>query len=284
MIGLLAHPAGTLAERAAALLAAGPATSLRLAAEVMGLAGPPAAVADRLAVALLGADPRVCRLPDGRWALAAAARGAPLLDECPFAVVDVETTGSSPGRGDRVTEVAVVVVHGTRCEPVFDRLVNPGRPIPPRVSQLTGITDAMVADAPPFEAIADELLAVLAGRVFVAHNARFDWGFLGSEFRRARGLALDGRRLCTVRLARRLVRGLESYALDRLMERFALATDARHRAAGDALVTARLLQRLLDLAREDGTRTVADLEQLQVRPRRVPARPAGLPAEAIVPR
>ena len=74
------------------------------------------------------------------------------------------------------------------------------------ISMVTGITNEMVGDAPPFEAVADELLGDLAGRIFVAHNARFDWSFLDAEFRRNRGLALTGPRLCTVRLARRLVR------------------------------------------------------------------------------
>ncbi|MFZ5625594.1 MAG: PolC-type DNA polymerase III [Gemmatimonadota bacterium] len=265
MIGLAAHPASTLADRALALLADGPASSARLAREVMGLAHAPDAVADRLAVALLGADPRVCRLPDLRWGLVTAARGGALLDECAFAVVDVETTGSRARGDDRITEVGVVVVHGARCEVVFDRLVNPGRPIPPRVSAITGITDAMVARAPTFEEIADELLGTLSGRVFVAHNARFDWAFLNGEFRRTRGLALESQRLCTVRLARRLVRGVESCALDSLMHWFGLENPARHRAAGDALVTARLLTRLIDLARGHGARTIADLEAIQAR-------------------
>ena len=84
---------------------------------------------------------------------------------------------------------------------------------------------------------ADAVLAALAGRVFVAHNVRFDWGFVDAELRRNRGLALDGPRLCTVRLSRRLVRGLTSHALDQVTAHFNLDNGARHRAAGDALVT-----------------------------------------------
>ena len=262
MTGLTAHPAGTLVERALALLQLGPASAGELAIRVLGLPNAPVGVADRLAAALLGADPRVRQQADGRWAIVAAAQGSPRLDECAFAVVDVETTGMNATGDDRITEIAVVVVHGARRAIAFDSLVNPGRPIPPRISELTGITDAMVADAPTFAEVADQVIAALAGRVFVAHNARFDWGFVGAEVKRARDLALDGPRLCTVRLARRLVPGEPSYALGAMAVRFGLEFTARHRAAGDALVTGMLLERLLGHARDRGARTLADIEVL----------------------
>jgi len=246
-------------------LSSGPATSAALCDLVLGLAGAPSVVAERLAVALLGPDPRVCQLADGRWSLVAEARGSPLLEECTFAVVDVETTGSSAGGGDRVTEVAIVVVQGARCEIVFETLVNPGRPIPMPASMVTGITDAMVRAAPSFGEVADGLLAALAGRVFVAHNARFDWTFLTAELKRVRDLALNGPRLCTVRLSRRLLPGLRSCGLDSVTNWFGFENPARHRAGGDALVTAQLLARLLGLAREAGARTLADLAQLEAR-------------------
>lgn len=267
MVGLTAHPNGTLVERAIELLRAGPASATTLAVQVLGLPNAPAAVSERLATALLGADPRVRQQTDGHWALVAAAQGSPLLEECAFAVVDVETTGMHAAGDDRITEIAVIVVQGARCEVVFDSLVNPGRSIPPRIVELTGISSEMVAAAPTFHDVADQVVAALAGRVFVAHNARFDWGFVGSEIKRARDLALDGPRLCTVRLARRLVRNEPSYSLGALAHRFGLEFDGgRHRAAGDALVTGKLLQRLLGNAREQGARTLADLESLHRTP------------------
>lgn len=266
MIGMSSHPSGTLAERALALMAAGPLDAGAIATQVLGLPMAPTAVAERLAVALLGADPRVRQQSDGRWALVLAAQGSPLLEECAFAVVDVETTGMRPGEDDRITEIAVVVVQGNRRELVFDSLVNPGRPIPLRITELTGISDDMVREAPAFHDIADQLLSALAGRVFVAHNARFDWGFVGAEVRRARELVLDGPRLCTVRLARRLYRGEPSYGLDALAHRFALEFPARHRAAGDAIVTGMLLERLVGAARDRGSRTLADIEVLHRTP------------------
>ena len=266
MTGLTAHPAGTLAERALELLRLGPARATGLAVRGLGLPNAPIAVAERIAAALLGADPRVRQQSDGSWSLVAAAQGSPLLEECAFAVVDVETTGMQAAGDDRITEIAVVVVHGARRDVVFESLVNPGRPIPERICELTGISQEMVDAAPTFAEIADQILAALAGRVFVAHNARFDWGFVGAEVRRTRDLALDGPRLCTVRLARRLVRGEPSYALGALAVRLGLEFGARHRAAGDALVTGMLLQRLLLHAREQGARTLADIEVLHRTP------------------
>lgn len=263
MTGLAAHPSGTLVERALAALAAGPLTSPALAADVLGLPNAPAAVAERLAMALLGADPRVHRLAGDRWALVPAATGSPLLEECAFAIVDVETTGSRASVDDRITEIAVVVQQGGRREVLFESLVNPGRPIPAAITALTGIDAAAVRHAPAFEDVADQVLTALAGRVFVAHNARFDWAFVGAELKRARDVVLDGPRLCTVRLSRRLVRGVTSCALDSMTEFFGFENPARHRAVGDALVTAQLLERLLPLARERGARTVQDLEQMQ---------------------
>jgi DNA polymerase III epsilon subunit family exonuclease len=261
--GLSAHPTSTLADRALSLLAAGPTDAAVIARDVMGLAAAPPAVAARLAVALLGADPRVRQLGDGRWALAAGAQGSPLLETCTFAVVDVETTGMRAAADDRVTDIAVVLVQGGRTELVFDSLINPGCPITPQITALTGIDDAMVADAPTFDMAADAILAALAGRVFVAHNVRFDWSFVDAELRRNRGLALDGPRLCTVRLSRRLVRGLTSHSLDQVTAHFNLDNGARHRAAGDALVTAEILRRLLAIAADQGARTLEDLEALK---------------------
>jgi DNA polymerase-3 subunit epsilon len=232
---------------------------------VLGLLGAPAAICDRVAIALLGADPRVRQLADGHWALVPEAQGSPLLDDSAFAVVDVETTGVRAGYGDRITEIAVVVVHGERREIVFETLVNPERPIPRGICAITNITNEMVRHAPRFSEVTERLLAVLAGRVFVAHNARFDWNFVSAELRRSRDLTLDGTRFCTVRLARRLVRGIRSCGLDNLCRFFGFQNKARHRAGGDALVTAQLLCRLLALAREEGARTLQDLMVIESR-------------------
>ena len=246
-----------------AYLEAGPAASGPLVRDVLGLARTPRGAAVRLATTLLGADPRLTRTDDGRWALASAATASPTLDGCRFAVVDLEATGTSARRGARIIEVAVVAVGGGAGggDPrlVYHTLVNPGQPIPPVVDRLTGITDALVRDAPPFERVADEVLGALTGTVFVAHNVRFDWSFLAAELHRSRALLLAGPRLCTVRLARRLLPPLESRNLDALAHYFGFEIAGRHRAGPDALAAARILERLLSIARERGARTLGDL-------------------------
>src|SRR5919106_159771 len=152
--------------------------------------------------------------------------------EHPLAIVDVETTGSDPAT-DRVTEIALLEVNKFVLNERWSTLVNPGAPVPGAIQALTGITQAMVERAPRFADIAAELYERLAGRVFVAHNARFDYGFLRREFDRA-GLKYVAKTVCTVRLSRRLYPGERGHDLDSLIERHGLECEARHRAAPDA--------------------------------------------------
>lgn len=155
-----------------------------------------------------------------------------MLLEAPLAIVDLETTGAHAS-WDRITEIAVVEVDGGRVTSEWSTLVNPGTGIPPAIQALTGITNDMVADAPDFEDLAASLLERLEGRVLVAHNARFDYGFLRQEFERA-GLKFQARTLCTVKLSRRLYPEHPRHNLDSLIARHNLACSARHRAMGDA--------------------------------------------------
>jgi DNA polymerase-3 subunit epsilon len=188
-----------------------------------------------------------------------------------FVVVDVETTGTSAGSGDRITELAAVTVEGGCVAPAYHSLVNPERPIPRFITALTGIDDAMVRRAPRFQDIAGEVAAQLAGRVFVAHNARFDWNFLASEFARVAPGALDGialGQLCTVRLARRLLPNLPRRNLDAVCLHYGVEIEGRHRAMGDALATARILVALL---RDAGRRDVRTMNALQTLLARRPA-------------
>lgn len=213
--------------------------------------------ADRIAATLLAPDPRFSRTPDGRWTLAAPPpEASPVLEACRFAVVDVETTGVRAFRGDRIMEIAVVGLDGTVA---FHSLVNPGIPIPQFIAGLTGIDAGMVRHAPPFEDIVDDLLAALAGCVFVAHNARFDWAFVSTEIERARGLLLQGPRVCTVRLARKLLPDLPRRNLDTVSYHFGIEIEGRHRAAPDAVAAAKCLAQLLRMAQQNGAVTLADL-------------------------
>ncbi len=149
----------------------------------------------------------------------------------PLAFVDIETTGGSAGR-DRITEVAIVEVDGPHVRR-WSQLVHPGTRIPAFIQKLTGIDDAMVADQPPFKAVAAEILDRLHGRLFVAHNARFDYGFLRAEFK-ACGITWQAPVLCTVQLSRRLFPAQARHNLDTLIATHGLHMPARHRALADA--------------------------------------------------
>ncbi|AIP61848.1 exonuclease domain-containing protein [Burkholderia thailandensis] len=154
----------------------------------------------------------------------------PAIDT-PLAFVDLETTGGSAVE-HRITEIGVVVVNANHVS-TWTTLVDPQQPIPPFIQQLTGITDAMVRGAPTFADIAPALLERLDGKLFVAHNASFDRGFLRAEFERA-GVAFNPDVLCTVRLSRALFPRESRHGLDALIERHALVPSARHRALADA--------------------------------------------------
>ena len=163
---------------------------------------------------------------------ARAVQGCAGLRAAPVAFVDVETTGGHPAY-HRVTEVAIVAARGGEIEWRWSQLVNPGVSIPPSIQTLTGISNDMVADAPPFEAIAGEVLERLKGRLFVAHNARFDYGFLRGELRRA-GHRFQSQLACTVKISRRLNPELPRHNLDALIAHHGIDCGTRHRALPDA--------------------------------------------------
>jgi len=148
-----------------------------------------------------------------------------------YLMLDLETTGGNPSL-DRIIEVAAVRVEEGREVVRWSTLVNPGTRISPFITSLTGIDNAMVRDAPAFAEVAPRLLELLDDTVLVAHNVRFDHGFLKNEFQRLE-IDLRIRLLCTVRLSRRLYPQHKSHGLDAIMRRHGLHSDARHRAMGD---------------------------------------------------
>jgi len=228
--------------------------------DVLGIPQANRHTADRIAAALLAPDSRFVRTADGRWTLATPpAEASPALDVCRWAVVDVETTGVRAFHGDRIIEIAVVMLDGSVA---FHSLVNPGIPTPPFVQGLTGIVPSMLSRAPFFADIAEQLLAALDGCVFVAHNARFDWAFVSTEIERATGLLLQGPRVCTVRLARKLLPDLPRRNLDTVSYHFGIEIEGRHRATGDAVAAAKCLAKLLRLAEGNGASTLAALNNL----------------------
>ena len=160
-----------------------------------------------------------------------------------YSIVDIETTGTS-APGEKITEIAIFVFDGERIVDEFVTLINPEKKIPYRITQLTGITDKMVEDAPRFCEVARKIVEITENTVFVAHNVGFDYGFVRNEFK-SLGYEYQREKLCTVRLSRKLVPGLASYSLGNLCQSLAINIKNRHRAAGDALATVKLFQHLL---------------------------------------
>jgi DNA polymerase III subunit epsilon len=219
-----------------------------------------------MAVALFAGRSEFHRDIAGRWCLREQPRleysaQAPVdITKLSYAVVDVETTGTRAYGGDRITEIAAVTVQNGEVTDVFETLVNPQRSIPPYVTRLTNITWDMVKDAPTFDVIAARVMDVLAGKVFVAHNATFDWRFVCAEVHRGSGHRLSGSQLCTVRLARKLLPQLSRRSLDHLARYYGVEIVARHRAGGDAVATAHCLVRMLNDAADRGLTTWRELQ------------------------
>lgn len=165
-----------------------------------------------------------------------------------YAIIDIETTGGS-ARFEKITEIAIYQHDGEKITGEFVSLVNPERNIPYYITNLTGITNEMVEDAPRFYEIAKTIIELTEGRIFVAHNARFDYSFIRQEFK---SLGYNYRRnvLDTITLARKLMPGHRSYSLGNICRDLNISINGRHRASGDALATVRLLEKLICLEKD----------------------------------
>jgi len=162
-----------------------------------------------------------------------------------YSIIDIETTGGSP-RTEKITEIAVLIHDGIKVTNEFASLVNPEKEIPPFITGITGITNEMVSEAPKFYEIARKIVELTNNRIFVAHNASFDYGFIREEFRQL-GYVFNRDKLCTVRLSRKIIPGLRSYSLGNLCSELNIRIENRHRARGDAMATVRLFEMLLAL-------------------------------------
>jgi DNA polymerase-3 subunit epsilon len=298
--GVYSEPEETLlTTRAFNYLSAGPADVVDLIGHICSLPGAPRIVAEHMAHAMFAGRPQFMRNADGRWTLAdlstnpyeasrkrsrfAGHWSDEPLNAMSYVVVDTETTGGRSWLGDRITEIAAVVVRNGKIVEVYETLVNPQRPIPPFVTALTNITWDMVKDAPTFDRVAPEVMRVLEGNVFVAHNATFDWRFLTTELSRSTGRQLRGRRLCTVKIARKVLPQLPRRSLDYVARYYGIEIRNRHRAGGDALATAKCLIRLMSDLADRGCGTWGELQTLLRAPaaRRKKRRPSGLPTPVI---
>ena len=294
MRGVYSEPEETLlTTRALKYLSSGPADVVDLIGHICSLPGAPRIVAEHMAHAMFAGRPQFAQAADGRWMLADLTPSYPTprsrprnsagasdpLHELSYVVVDTETTGGSHGAYDKITEIAAVVVRDGQIAEVFETLVNPQRSIPPFVSRLTNITWDMVKNAPTFDRVVPDLMRVLEGNVFVAHNANFDWRFITSEITRATGHQLRGRRLCTVKMARKVLPQISRRSLDYVARYYGVEIRNRHRAGGDAIATAKCLIRMLSDLADRGCGTWGELQTLlRAQPgRRKNRRRSGLP-------
>ncbi|WP_316826936.1 exonuclease domain-containing protein [Pedobacter miscanthi] len=171
-----------------------------------------------------------------------------------YAVVDIETTGGHAS-ANGITEVAINIHDGNQVVESYTTLINPKQPIPDYITALTGIDDAMLKDAPTFDDVALQIYQLLSDKVFVAHNVNFDYSFLKHHLAAA-GFDLQCRKLCTVRLSRKLIPGKASYSLGKLCTALQIPIQNRHRAAGDADATSILFNMLLE---NDQEGTIAEM-------------------------
>lgn len=184
-----------------------------------------------------------------------------------YAIIDIETTGGKASR-DRITEIAIIIHDGEKEIDRFESLINPERSIPYNITRITGITDDMVAEAPRFYEVAKRVVEITEGRIFVAHNVRFDYGFIKEEFARL-GYTYTRKLLCTVRLSRKTFPGLRSYSLGNLIKHFGIQVKDRHRAMADTQATVELFERILN--KDESSEQILDMVNLGVRQARLPA-------------
>ncbi len=181
------------------------------------------------------------------------------IDKADFVVVDVETTGMSP-TDDRMTEIAMMKVRNGTLVEEYSTLINPLMTINSFITDLTGIDNLMVQDAPTAREIIPDVAEFLQGTVFVAHNAAFDWGFVSHAAKRERDIELENPRLCTVKLSRRILPNLPSRSLGPVAEFLDIRIPQRHRASGDAYATALILIKFLSyLKKKHALSTVEEL-------------------------
>lgn len=166
-----------------------------------------------------------------------------------YAIIDIETTGGSYKNG-KITEIAILHFNGFEVTDKFVTLINPEIPIPWFVRNLTGIDDRMVARAPKFCEVAAEIASFTENRIFVAHNINFDYNFVKQEFQYL-GHEFERKKICTVKLSRKMIPDLPSYSLGKLCDSLQIDVFDRHRAEGDAQATALLMRKLLQLSNKN---------------------------------
>ena len=182
-----------------------------------------------------------------------------------FAIIDIETCGGKfDFRKGRIIEIAILIHDGLTVVDEFTTLLNPECYISTYFTNISGITNAMVDDAPKFYEVAKKILDITKDKIFVAHNVGFDYGFIKEEFA-SLGYSFKRDTLCTVRLSRKLIPGIKSYSLGNLCSYFGIENEARHRAKGDAVATSKLFDLLMQIKSDHPQYKTKGLDELMVR-------------------
>lgn len=168
-----------------------------------------------------------------------------LQEPLEYAIIDIETTGLSPN-SEKITEIAIIIHDGKKVLNEFSTLINPERKIPYRITQITGINNKMVENAPKFYEVAKQIVELTENKIIVGHNVRFDYGFIRNEFK-SLGYEYKKPTLDTIKLARKLIPGKPSYGLGKLCQALEIENPDRHRALGDASATTTLFELLLSI-------------------------------------
>lgn len=179
-----------------------------------------------------------------------------------YAVIDIETTGRS-AKGQKITEIAILIHDGKKVIDEYQTLINPETSIPYSITQLTGICDEMLVHAPKFFEVARKIYEMTEDHIFVAHNVAFDYGIIRSEFLNLGG-EYERERMCTVKLSRQLLPGHQSYSLGKLCADLDIPIVGRHRAYGDAKATTTLLEILINKNKEFGEEKLTPYSKVQV--------------------
>ncbi len=188
-----------------------------------------------------------------------------MIESAKYAIVDIETTGHNPANGDRMIQIAIVIMRDWQIEKTYTKFIHPGKSIPLFIQDLTNITDSDVVDALPFEAHADYIYELLNGAIFVAHNADFDLPFLQAELKRAGLPAWRGKTIDTVELVKILFPTAFSYKLGELAQELGIPLAMAHRADDDAKATALLLKRCWEELLTLPTQTLQQLHKRSFR-------------------
>jgi len=165
-----------------------------------------------------------------------------------YAIVDIETTGGYAA-ANGITEISIHIFDGKKIVEKFETLINPGQPIPHYIQAFTGINDKMVANAPKFEKVAEKIYSLLHDKIFIAHNVNFDYSFVKDHLNEC-GFNLNSKKLCTVRLSRKIFPGFPSYSLGNLCRSLGITINDRHRAGGDTAATVKVFRLLLQNDKE----------------------------------